>query len=157
MCATIGLLTWAVVRLHLSNPKLWIGLAILLAGSMAALISSRYPRRVRLGRFDGRERLSDEQLFDRYFKMLGVPKETVLNEWRQVAKCLGVPAGLMRPTDRFDTELYPVPGWHFYDDDLEILFAQTARRLQLPIDQLVAKVKTLDDYIRLTATPAHNQ
>ena len=37
MCATIGLLTWAVVRLHLSNPKLWIGLAILLAGSMIAV------------------------------------------------------------------------------------------------------------------------
>ena len=72
-------------------------------------------RRAKLRRFAGRERLSDVQII----AMLSSSKATDEKAaWflGAVARAAEVPMGLIRPEDRFDSELRPERGWEYGDE-----------------------------------------
>lgn len=61
----------------------------------------------------------------------------------------GVPAGALRPTDRFDRELKPRAGWE-YDDPIFIFSGQLARdAASAGVAMKLEEVTTVDDAVHL--------
>ena len=122
---------------------------IVVLGSAAAIVSMLHVRHARLEPFSNREPLSPEQIFSRFYKENNLREEAVVWIWREVANILAVPPEKLRPTDKFDDELKPLAGWHFYDDHLEHLLVwarKFARRRGTEIDP--TEFKTVDDIVK---------
>jgi hypothetical protein len=127
---------------------LWAIIFVCLCGY--GLLSVSYPKRKRAARFADREELSMEQIFERFYKDRGVPKDLVLELWNEAAEALSVPGGKLRPTDRFDKELGPVRAFPLVDLN-EGLLSIMVRRLRA-IDpnakpSVPENIKSLNDYI----------
>jgi hypothetical protein len=124
-------------------------LMILLVGATAGIVSMVYVRRVRIKRIADREPLSPDQIFSRYYKDSGLKEDFVVLVWGDIAKILALPAGKLRPCDKFNDELKPLTGWYFYDDHLEDLLTwadKYARNRGASVDP--GEFKTLDDLVR---------
>jgi hypothetical protein len=119
-----------------------IGLAILVATVTWSIIA---PRRRRLRRFAGRDVLTLDEVYSRFFAAKDLPKNLVVELWTEVAKPLGVPAGKLRPTDRFDNELAPIEKWD--DDIVEVQWAAERRLTQTGKRVDLSQIKTLGDYV----------
>lgn len=82
----------------------------------------------------------------------GLGKDVVVRLWRECGQTLGVPAGRLRPTDRFDRELRGLDKLQITEDGVSHLLkdaAITATRAGEQFD--AAAVDTLDDFIRRLA------
>lgn len=148
--------TGGIVILHTFFPTLPLssyGLGLLLCLSIVTMLfSTRYVKRARLSHLTGREAMSPEEICRQYFDPAGLRQEVLVRQWREAANNLELPAELLRPTDRFDTELKPLAGWPLYDDQIEDLFAWATRRakaLGTTID--LTGVQTLGDFVTLLA------
>lgn len=146
--------TGGIVILHTFFPALSMssyGLGMLLFLSIVTvLFSARYVKHARLSRLTGREAMSPEEIYRQYFDDAGLRQEVLVRQWRVAASSLELPAELLRPTDRFDTELKPLTGWPLYDDQIEDLFAWATRRAKVlggAID--LTGVQTLGDFVTL--------
>jgi hypothetical protein len=62
-----------------------------------------------LGRFAGREDLSKDELYDRYFEKLGCPKPNVFECLNLIELEYQIPAGVLRPEDKLEKLIEPVP------------------------------------------------
>ena len=62
-----------------------------------------------LERFHGRENLSRDELYARYFEKAGLPKDEVLECLRLLEFEYDVPSGLLRPQDKLEKLFSPVP------------------------------------------------
>ena len=125
---------------------------IALAGFTAAWIAIKYVRSSRLSRFRDRENLSLEDIYARYFRDSGIEEETFFKVWQDAAKRLNLPMGKLRPTDRFDQELKPLPEWAYYDDYVEVLLEsamKSTKRGGLTIN--IAELQTLGDFVSIMA------
>jgi hypothetical protein len=80
-------------------------------------------------RLAGREELLPEQQYQRYYTDSGLPEEVVCRALRDVARAAGVPVGLLRPTDRFDTELAPEKD-ELFDSDWSVFSWWVGRKLK---------------------------
>src|SRR6266850_1217206 len=93
------------------------------------LIWSILSRRSRAKRFEDRDDVSLDSIFEKFFASRGLSKSVVFEAWREVASVLQLPPGKLRPSDRFDTELSPGKGWE-YDDEIADITALARRRLK---------------------------
>ncbi len=96
-----------------------------------------------------RERLDDEGVYSRYYATSGLPKARVLELWHEVAETLRVPAGQLRPEDRFGKN---VGAYWITGDDLDVLAAKgrnRAQQLGLTVD--FGQLGTVDQYVRCFA------
>lgn len=132
-----------------------IGIAIVIPvvlGSLAvgaALIGSLEVRRQKRARFAGREPQDDQSFFKNYYEKTGLDPATVAAVRSAVAKALELPGEFLRPGDRFDSELAPIPGWHpWWDDGLDVMWSQGILVMgkRYPVDS--QRIVTLDDLIR---------
>jgi hypothetical protein len=101
-------------------------------------------------RFSDREKLSLDELYSKYFEPTGLQKDVVVTYWQRVADTMGLEAGRLRPTDRFDSELRPVAG-HLVEDeiaDLNQFFELEVKRRKLVVP---GKPKTLGDLMNVLA------
>lgn len=77
-------------------------------------------RRARALRFRGRTELTMRELFDAHFFESEVPFSVFERHWLEIARLMRLPAGVLRPSDRFDVEL--APAWTgIVSDELEEL------------------------------------
>jgi hypothetical protein len=97
--------------------------------------------------------MSMDELHAAFYAQSGISKVDLEAAFREVGRLLGVPAGCLRPSDRFDVELAPAKGWEF-DDGLGRLTAVAEERLRTRgLDKgLVAQIKSVDDYVHLVGT-----
>ena len=150
LAAGVGILHWLFPSTRIASLY---GFGLLLTvGVVGYLFSSWYVRRARVSRLAGREAMSPEEIYRRYFHNAGLRQEVVVHQWQEAAKNLELPDALLRPTDRFDTELRPLSGWPLYDDQIEHLFAwatRQAKTLGTAID--LTSVQTLGDFVTLMA------
>ena len=128
------------------HPKLWGGLLVLAVGLIVSAVS--YARkRATAHMLDARESISDEEIYRRFYASSSFDATQVQELWHEVANALGLPAGKLRPTDRFGREL---GGRHLItSDDLDVLAdvaRRRAKRAGVAVD--LPYVRTLDDYIR---------
>lgn len=105
------------------------------------------PRRLRLKRFENRPELSLEQIYGEFFAGKSLPKELACELWNEVAKCLCLPPGKLRPTDRFDQELAAPKGWEFDDEILDVQWAAERRLKQSGTQADLSHIKTVADYV----------
>ncbi len=91
-----------------------------------------------------------EEVYSLFFADSGIPKEVVLELWMEVATILDLPAGKLRPQDRFDAELGPERGWE-WGDNIAILDRIAAKRLKKMKSHSfdLKDVRTLYDYVLL--------
>lgn len=125
------------------------------------LYATRQMRRSKLRRFRDRKSLDDHQLMQ-----LFVPRRLSYQQFTRflvvVERASEIPRGLMRPTDRFDTELAPVQGWEFDDgliflpkvlsrqyggrlEDYDITAHPTARDLMIAVERQLAALEFKDN------------
>ena len=61
-----------------------------------------------LQRFKGRENLSFDELFEQYFRRVGLPRDEVLECLQLLGSEYRVPIGVLRPDDKLDTFFRPI-------------------------------------------------
>lgn len=142
---------FSVVLMNFPHPKIWGLVIVSITAGMLFFSVNRHRRLTTLKRFEGRESYSDERIFQEFYSTSKIPKTSILKEWHRVSTILEIPSGLLRPTDRFDAELSPVPECSYFDEGLRELIGLTGHRLSIPDDQVAVKMKTLDDYVRLVS------
>jgi hypothetical protein len=135
--------------------SLLIKIAVLLGGSALFLWLSRRTSVAKKGdRFVGREELTLEEIYDRFFRDKNLEKSAFEKNWILVAETLHCPAGKMRPTDRFDDELKPAYSFELDNDDLEHeaidLLSQKKRHSAMSVRDVLKRlgqIETLNDFI----------
>lgn len=70
---------------------------------------------IRMARFIDREDKGLHDLYTEYFRESGITETNFENLWLELSKTLEIPAGKLRPNDRFDVELSPAKGYEFND------------------------------------------
>jgi hypothetical protein len=94
-------------------------------------------------------------LYQRYYQNSEISLERFTYIWRESASMLDIDPELLRPTDRFDSEL-TVPGPKLVDETEELwLFLQYECR-RLGISAKAMKIETMDELIRFLGQPAAN-
>lgn len=127
-----------------------IVLVVALAGAVVGLvaIASKRASDSRRRRFQGRERLTVEEFFERFYTGSDVPLSSVKEALWEISTATEVDEGYLRPEDRFDEALRPSRGWE-YDDGLNLLGSNLSKRAAkagFPLD--LPKIGSVDDYIR---------
>jgi hypothetical protein len=126
---------------------------VVAAGVVCVALWSCYPRWRRLKRIRGRQDLSAEEIYSRFFGPKGFPRDLTLELWREVAATLRLPPGRLRPTDRFDRELAPPRGWDLYDPIDEVRYAAEDRMERSGSYTDFRTIKTLGDYVAFFCEP----
>ena len=125
---------------------LLLGLAI--AGTVAWIWQARV-RGARNNFLETRPEMTVDEIYEKFYPDKIVSKETVSRALTEIASALEVPAGRLRPSDRFAKELAPPAGWE-NDDELGALALLTKDRLaKSKAKATVENIHTVDDYIRL--------
>jgi hypothetical protein len=138
-----------VVTVFTTRPPqaaFWIGVVVFGFGIIASIASVLLGKKKSKTLFDERPMLSDDEIYRQYFAEVGLPQALVLELWREVAGVLNLPAGKLRPTDRFGQEL---GGYWITSEELDALgdvAAARARRHNATLN--LAEIKTLDEYVR---------
>lgn len=125
-------------------PVAMLGAAVLLA-----LISPRLVRAKRLSRLAGREYLPFDVFYDNFYSGSGLDRESVEKAVRTASETLRLPAGLLRPSDRFDVEYKPPAGYEMDDEIAELDFDLEAVNRKRGSPLQAEQLDTLDDYIRI--------
>lgn len=98
-----------------------------------------------------RPELSLQEARAEFYPELNVSAEEFADLWNDVAKAFEVPAGRIRPTDRFGIELPLRSYMGMTDEDLALGMALTRRCRERGITAQDPVLATVDDYIRFLA------
>lgn len=108
----------------------------------------------RVKRLGERELLSMDDFCSRFYSGEDLPRERILDVLQDLSEALEIPAGKLRPNDRFLVELAPLKNtWGSIDDtdfSLMLLTKRLEKKYGVPID--MKAVKTIDDYIRAASS-----
>jgi len=128
-----------------------IVMAIVVVGGLA-IAWTFFSSRKRRSPFRDRAELTPEEIHSAFYADSAIDKDAVSRSLHEIADRLQVPAGKLRPSDSFLEELAPNRGWE-YDDGLGALSDLARKKLAMKggDPEAVARIKTVDDYIRLTS------
>lgn len=126
--------------------KVIISTAVIGAIVVLYWVGAQRARRGLEVRFANRPNLEFEQFFKGYYSGR-VEKDLLRELLDHVAQELSIPSEKLRPTDRFDSELLPAPGWDFDAANRTLLveLSRLARKKRSAFN--IKDVKTLDDYL----------
>jgi len=115
------------------------------------ILLSDYPEKIIKKRFLKRKNLTDDEIYQRYFKDVNIDKKVVLELWEEVANSFKVPKGKLRPNDRFSVELSP-GNWYPLDDiylDFEYCINERLKKYGVNDKSinLDKQIKNVADYI----------
>jgi hypothetical protein len=127
-------------------------LLVSLVGGMTAraIEQQRLPEKQR--RFEDRVSVPIEEIFNQHYAGTGLDRLSVIRTWNDVATILGLDSQKLRPSDRFDREFAPVPGYFLEDElaDLEDYLFEQCKRRNLNLGR--GRIETLNDLIVLMAS-----
>lgn len=121
-----------------------VAIVVLTAGAALVWFFGRRVDARRASRFPERPLLNPGELWRDFYRESAVSRESVETALRLVSEATTVPAGKIRPTDRFAAELAPETGWEF-DDGL----AEIAWYVESKSKGSSEGLETVDDLIRL--------
>ena len=126
-----------------------LGAAIVATGTWLVFGSTAYIRRRKLARFAGRPFVDDDHFYERFYSSSSLKKDLVVSLRHELGDILDIPAVLLLPTDRFETELAVLRGWTHVDDSPdELLLVNREREKRLGVTIPIANFMTVDEYIR---------
>jgi hypothetical protein len=134
---------------------MWLAVGLSLAAVAVIVLVRVWETKTQRGRraiFLQRSDMLLPEMHQRFYSDSAITEAHLERALGDIAKHLGVPATRLRPTDRFDTELAPTPGWTFDDEmaDLEWIAQDSLRNHG--VDPLrVSFVRTVDDYVRVVS------
>lgn len=94
--------------------------------------------------------MSHEDFYTCYYEGKGIEKTLLIELLEHIAFQLSVPAGMLRPQDRFSVELAPIKGEE-WDSGYGILLYEIQQMAKKKNVSIQKKVETVDDCIRLLA------
>jgi hypothetical protein len=150
VCPFLG--AFATIYLRLAEPLrtlTWI-VAVIFPVIVLTGVSPRLVRSKRLSRLREREILPFDDFYATFYFGSGLDKNSVVAALKSVSETLGLPAGLLRPTDRFDKELRPPAGYEACEGitHLDSGLDRMWRSRRSPTGVLDRKpIVTLGDYI----------
>jgi hypothetical protein len=90
------------------------------------------------------------EIHETFYAGSAITEEQLARALGDIARYLRVPATKLRPTDRFDSELAPTPGWEFDDEIADLAWiARQSLRKQGVDPAMVPPLLTVDDYVRV--------
>ena len=129
----------------------WVVPATMVASAvLCAFVCPHLVRATRRSRLAGRDHLRFDAFYDKFYSDSGLERESVAAAVRTASQILGLPAGLLRPTDRFDLEYRPPAGWWNRGDDVTDLIwdlDEMNERRGSPLRD--EQLDTLEDHIRI--------
>ena len=99
--------------------------------------------------FSDREELKLAEWEQRFAQGKNLDLVRLRKSLRDLAVTLDIPAGKLRPTDRFDVELAPTKGWEA--DDAASVLSSLIQKRRLSGQTRALEIRTVDDYLRATA------
>jgi len=130
------------------NLYLIAAFAIAIGGGAALLRRKR--RKPSLQALSERMSLTDADIYKQFYAGRDLDESAVRSAWNEIAETLRVPAGKLRPTDRFGAD---IGVWSITSEELDALgelATQRAARQGKEVD--FAALATVDDYVRAFAT-----
>lgn len=122
------------------------------AAIVVAWFGTKELRRRKQARFVGRDLLTSDEFYERFYSGTGLDPVLVREVREQTACRLEIRSGLLRPTDRFDKELAPAEGWEtWWDDGLTMLRSRGIVIGGRGRNVDWGRVVTLDDFIKQVA------
>ncbi|MBF0459745.1 MAG: hypothetical protein HQK99_17810 [Nitrospirae bacterium] len=127
---------------------MYLAVIVCIIGGVLFFILLRGGILPRAKRFPEREELNPDEFYQKYYETSGLPKDQVIVILNIIAYELEMPAGLIRPTDRFAEELAAEPGFEFDDGvcglamELDSLLGQKGSNVQ------TSEILTVDDFVR---------
>jgi hypothetical protein len=122
-----------------------VGIALAVAVAAAAVWTRAQKRRID----PQREVLDFRTIAQRFYAGSDVTPADVERAYKRIAEATGVPAGVLRPDDRFDRELKPQAGWE-YDDPIYIFSDQLARdAASAGVALKLEELTTVDDAVHV--------
>src|SRR5258708_5563996 len=94
-----------------------------------------------------RSDLTPSELYRQFYPDLGVPLEQFALWWEEIGRAFEVPAGRIRPTDRFGIELPIRPVFGTSDEDMFLSGALRRFAGKTAVDSL-PELRTVDQFIR---------
>jgi hypothetical protein len=125
------------------------GIIVAFSAVVATFVLRRYlVRREKLVLFS-RDKITDQEIYDRYYKRSTLDKDSVLFVWHGIATCLKVDPGLLRPTDEFGKAI----GKNWLTNDVLEGLEQYARDRMKALGRKVdlSDIKTVDDFVKAFA------
>lgn len=124
-------------------------IALLLASYIDGVRRSRL---IAKRRFADRRPISFYEFYSSFYGKSGLDRELLREILEHVGNELELPVEMLRPTDRFSVELAPLKGWEWGSGHaiLESEIRGLARKKGRAID--MARITTLDDYLRLMSS-----
>jgi len=122
-----------------------VAFAIAAVAAAAAWLYFWQARKGKMSRFADRDDLSLHQIYHSHFSETGVPEKRFVELWTELSRVLEIPAGKLRPSDRFDVELSPPKGFEFNDqiNDVKYLIGKYCERTGAS----PTSIKTVSDYL----------
>jgi hypothetical protein len=100
-----------------------------------------------------RETLSEDVIYDRFFRDSGIPREQIVEVWNLVARAVGLPPGKLRPDDRFGET---IGSCGLTDTSIEALQDEVNKRLPPNEDGAMEDFVTVADFVlRIAPYSAH--
>ncbi|MHB8734772.1 MAG: hypothetical protein ACYC6M_05655 [Terriglobales bacterium] len=112
----------------------------------------------RVKRLGERELLSTDDFCSRFYSGEDLPRERILDVLKDLSEALEIPAGKLRPSDRFLVELAPLKStWGPVDDtDFSVMVLTNLLERKYGVRIEMKTIKTIDDYIRAACSLPSN-
>jgi hypothetical protein len=125
------------------------GLLFVAAGGLAGWAGMWRMRRSELQFLRLRDELSDTVIYETFYGDSGLPMGPVSDVWHEIADVHKLPAGKLRPSDRFGTD---IGRWLITSEELDTLYEFGVRRAKrLGLKPKFEAITTVDDYVRALA------
>jgi hypothetical protein len=111
----------------------------------AVLGAVYYVRRQEAQVIRRRPRLDADSIYATYYASSGIPKNEVIEVWREIAGALNVPEGQLRPEDRFGKD---IGRWLITSEELDTLSELGRKRAKEHGLSIDFKINTVDEYVR---------
>lgn len=147
---------WTISGYIFSDPSQYgivgilVGIVGLVAPMAVMVLAHRSFDKCFGERFVGRESLSDDLIFDKFYASDRLEKITVLKAWHDFAEACGIPAGKIRPKDRLDREFF-IEFRSFKSDHFDELCFRAEAYPNCPDREALLAVRSVEDFVRLVA------
>lgn len=120
---------------------------VMLKSLLEWVVKPRWNRR-KITRLGNRQAMTPTEFYETFFADSGLPEEIVVELRDEIGCSVEIPPELLRPQDGFRVELADDLTWGIDGGEAELMFAAERRQEKWGVRVDLAKIQTVEDYIR---------